>query len=150
MCEITHTTSAYEARKRVLPLVVGAWSRLPPLCLLPGATPAQEAEMFGGGKATHIIADFGQDGTGALPLDARNLHEPRNGLLIEAETLLNRRSKVSRLVSKNSRCAEHLAQQDAVMGVDASFQSFPQLRQLAALGAACQVRQPLRHRCDGQ
>src|SRR6266566_2565352 len=50
MCESTQTTSASMARNVALPWVVLPLSRLPPLCLLPGHTPAHDARCLAEGN----------------------------------------------------------------------------------------------------
>src|SRR5258706_1319389 len=64
------TTSINTARKRALPLVILPERRLPPLCLLPGQTPAHEARCLAEGKrliSTPISARMAAAATSWMP-----------------------------------------------------------------------------------
>ena len=66
------TTSTRTERKRALPLVIFPERRLPPLCLLPGQTPAKAREMSVRGKTAHIHPNFSQKSSSGNLLNARN------------------------------------------------------------------------------
>src|SRR5713101_9982828 len=80
MCESTQTTSASIARNVALPWVVLPLSRLPPLCLLPGHTPAHDARYLAEGNRVISSPISARIAASLQGSNAGNAHEQGHGL----------------------------------------------------------------------
>ena len=96
-----------------------------------------------GGKARHVVTNFGQDGAGREPLQAGDLHHALDGLLVGLQALLNLACQLVQTLFQERDMREQVLEQDAMMGIDPSLQGLAQLGQFAAQRAACELGQGL-------
>src|SRR5438876_8582697 len=100
--------------------------------LIAGSHPRPRGDMALGGKARHIIANFSENAADGEPLQAGDLHDAVNGLLVGTEALLNLHRQAMQTLFQELDMLEQMLEQDAMMGIDASFQGLTQLGQLTA------------------
>jgi hypothetical protein len=129
------------ARKRALPLVILPERRLPPLCRLPGQTPAKACQVLGRRKARHLTADFRQNRRSSNRLDARDAQEQLHRLHKGAQPLIDLQLQVVDAVFQEAHMGKDAPEQHPVMGLNLSIERLLQLGQFAAQGATSQLRQ---------
>jgi hypothetical protein len=115
-----------------LPEVVAPLKRLPPLCLLPGQTPAKAGQVFVRKEAAHVRANLSHDGRCGDRTNTNNALDQRDRFVKRGEMLLNLLLHLSNGLFQKSNVSQDALEQKAVMRLHSTFQGEPQIRELRA------------------